>query len=96
MKVEVETEPAPFSKRVTHPPYARGGYNSEEWVFDDEDDDDGPIEQSDGGEEDPRHRHHPTGITDDGIRSLEVSPMNTMRKYRQNYLCPQSCALWQL
>lgn len=73
MKMEVDLEPVPFTKRVSHPPYARGGYNSEEWVFDDEDDDDLPAEQSDfGGEEDPRH-HHAAGIPDDGIRSLEVS-----------------------
>ncbi len=71
--MEVDLEPVPFTKRVSHPPYARGGYNSEEWVFDDEDDDDLPAEQSDfGGEEDPRH-HHAAGIPDDGIRSLEVS-----------------------
>ncbi|DBB13479.1 TPA: hypothetical protein ACH3X3_000533 [Trebouxia sp. C0006] len=71
MKMEVDLEPVPFTKRVSHPPYARGGYNSEEWVFDDEDDDDLPAEQSDfGGEEDPRH-HHAAGIPDDGIRSLE-------------------------
>ena len=73
MKLEVDLEPVPFTKRVSHPPFARGGYNSEEWVFDDEDDDDLPAEQSDfGGEEEQRH-HHAAGIPDDGIRSLEVS-----------------------
>ncbi|DBA92727.1 TPA: hypothetical protein ACH3X1_002933 [Trebouxia sp. C0004] len=71
MKMEVDLEPVPFTKRVSHPPYARGGYNSEEWVFDDEDDDDLPAEQSDfGGEEGPRH-YHAAGIPEDGIRSLE-------------------------
>lgn len=72
LKMEVDLEPAPFTKRVSHPPYARGGYNSEEWVFDDEDDDDMPAEQYDYGEQD-EPRHHAAGDQDDGIRSLEVT-----------------------
>ena len=73
MKMEVDLEPAPsFSKRVSHPPFARGGYNSEEWVFDDDDDDDVAAEQHDFGEQEEA-RHYSTGIPDDSIRSLEVT-----------------------
>lgn len=50
----------------------RGGYNSEEWVFDDEDEDDLPAEAHEyGDQEDPQH--YSAGIPDDSIRSLEVS-----------------------
>ena len=72
MKLEPDLEPAPFTKRVSHPPFARGGYNSEEWVFDDEDDDDLPAEQDELGEEQDA-RHYYANMPDDGIRSLEVS-----------------------
>ena len=71
IKLEVDLEPAPFGKRVSHPPFARGGYNSEEWVFDDEDDDDLPAEQHDYGDQDDA-RHYSAGAPDDSIRSLEV------------------------
>lgn len=70
--MEVDLEPATFTKRVSHPPYARGGYNSEEWVFDDEEDDDMPAEQYDYGEQD-EPRQYAAGDQDDGIRSLEVT-----------------------
>ena len=65
-------DPAPF-KRVSHPPYARGGYNSEEWVFDDDDDDDEAAERYDSSHHDNEGQHHNgIGAADDGIRSLEV------------------------
>ena len=72
IKLEVDLEPAPFNKRRSHPPFVRGGYNSEEWVFDDEDEDDLPAEAHEyGDQEDPQH--YSAGIPDDSIRSLEVS-----------------------
>ena len=65
--------PAP-NKRPSYLPYARGGYNSEEWVFDDEDEDDeGPAEQGDeGGEDDERAVGADGDLQETGIRSLEV------------------------
>ena len=71
IKLEMELEPASFTKRVSHPPFARGAYNSEEWVFDDEDDDDVAAERDEFGDQD-EPRHYSTSIPDDGIRSLEV------------------------
>ena len=75
IKLEVDQEPAPFGKRVSHPPFARGGYNSEEWVFDDDDDDDMPAEQHEFGEQD-EPRQYRTSTPDDSIRSLEVSHLS--------------------
>ena len=68
----MDLEPVSFTKRVSHPPFARGAYNSEEWVFDDEDDDDVAAERDEFGDQDEPRRYS-TSIPDDGIRSLEVN-----------------------
>lgn len=90
IKLEVDLEPAPFSKRVSHPPFARGGYNSEEWVFDDEDDDDLPAEQHEYGDQDDP-RHYSAGGPDDSIRSLEVRLCFCLPHWRFTFSCHGRC-----
>lgn len=73
MKLEVDLEPAPFAKRVSQPPYARGSYNSEEWVFDDYDEDEEAMERCDYGHDDEPQHHVGADLPANGIRSLEVA-----------------------
>ena len=72
MKLEADPEPAPFTKRPSNPPYARGAYNSEEWVFDDEDEEDEAVERYDFGHDDETQHHNGSSLPEDGIRTLEV------------------------
>lgn len=86
IRLELDLEPAPFGKRVSHPPFARGGYNSEEWVFDDDDDDDMPAEQHEFGDQDET-RHYRTSTPDDSIRSLEVSHLSCVKTAGDLWSC---------
>ena len=89
-RARTETEaPAP-NKRAAHPPYARGGYNSEEWVFDDDDEEDEemPAERPDeAGGDDDRMADADEDLQDAGIRSLEAGFVIPVQ------LCRHLCSL---
>ena len=76
MKLEIDSDPAPFSKRASNPPYARGAYNSEEWVFDDEDDEDDAVERYHFGHDDETQNHNGSSLPEVGIRTLEVCTLS--------------------
>lgn len=73
-RARTETEGSAPNKRASHLPYARAGYNSEEWVFDDEDeDDDLPADQRhELRDEEDRMADENGDLGEAGIRSLEV------------------------
>lgn len=71
-----EAEAPAANKRAAYLPYARGGYNSEEWVFDDDDDEEEEgdhAEQLDELGADGDQAQDGADLDEANIRSLEVT-----------------------
>lgn len=96
-RVRTETEAPAQNKRAAHPPYARGGYNSEEWVFDDDDEDEEmpPEHPDEAGGEDDGMADADRDLQDTGIRSLEASFAISLQFCRRLCSPSQICCMMQ-